>query len=185
MKESQHGVELQGVSRRYTKGAEGVVVFDDVDLEVRAGAFCALMGPSGSGKSTLLNLVGGLDRPDSGHGENTRERIERDGERRTTRAVEGQRARPAQDGEVRVDATVALRLERRLTEREERQQAEAHGGSVGETHDCSRGGQRRPMWETNPFNQSTCRASAPRTLGSNQWAVVRPRASKCAWFSAP
>ena len=66
MKESQHGVELQGVSRIYTKGAESVVVFDDVDLEIRAGAFCALMGPSGSGKSTLLNLVGGLDRPDSG-----------------------------------------------------------------------------------------------------------------------
>jgi putative ABC transport system ATP-binding protein len=66
MKESQHGVELQGVSRIYTKGAEGVVVFDDVDLEIKAGAFCALMGPSGSGKSTLLNLVGGLDRPDSG-----------------------------------------------------------------------------------------------------------------------
>ena len=66
MKESQHGVELQGVSRIYTKGSEGVVVFDDVDLEIRAGAFCALMGPSGSGKSTLLNLVGGLDRPDSG-----------------------------------------------------------------------------------------------------------------------
>ena len=66
MKESKHGVELQGVSRRYTKGAEAVVVFDDVDLEIRAGAFCALMGPSGSGKSTLLNLVGGLDQPDSG-----------------------------------------------------------------------------------------------------------------------
>ena len=59
MKESQHGVELKGVSRRYTRGGEGVKVFDDVDLTIRAGAFCALMGPSGSGKSTLLNLVGG------------------------------------------------------------------------------------------------------------------------------
>ncbi len=66
MKESQHGVELQRVSRRYTRGGEGVNVFDDVDLTIKAGAFCALMGPSGSGKSTLLNLVGGLDRPDSG-----------------------------------------------------------------------------------------------------------------------
>ena len=66
MQESQHGVELRGVSRIYTRGGEGGKVFDDVDLSVNAGAFCALMGPSGSGKSTLLNLVGGLDRPDSG-----------------------------------------------------------------------------------------------------------------------
>jgi len=66
MSESQHGVELRGVSRTYTRGGEGVHVFDDVDLDIEAGAFCALMGPSGSGKSTLLNLVGGLDRPDTG-----------------------------------------------------------------------------------------------------------------------
>ena len=66
MQESQHGVELIRVSREYTRGGEGVKVFDDVDLSVKPGAFCAMMGPSGSGKSTLLNLVGGLDRPDSG-----------------------------------------------------------------------------------------------------------------------
>ncbi len=66
MGEGEHGVELRGVSRIYSRGGETVKVFDDVDLTIGAGAFCALMGPSGSGKSTLLNLVGGLDRPDAG-----------------------------------------------------------------------------------------------------------------------
>jgi len=45
-------------------GAEPVV--EDVDLEVRAGEFVALVGPNGSGKSTLLRLLLGLLRPDRG-----------------------------------------------------------------------------------------------------------------------
>jgi putative ABC transport system ATP-binding protein len=52
--------------RKVYAGAEPVVALDDLDLEVPAGEFLALVGDSGSGKSTLLNLVGGIDRPTSG-----------------------------------------------------------------------------------------------------------------------
>jgi putative ABC transport system ATP-binding protein len=57
---------LERVSKIYQRGREQVEVLKDLSLEVREGAFEALMGPSGSGKSTLLNLIAGLDRPSSG-----------------------------------------------------------------------------------------------------------------------
>jgi len=59
-------VSLRGVSKSFRRGAEVVTVLEDLSLEIPEGDFVALMGPSGSGKSTLLNLLGGLDRPDSG-----------------------------------------------------------------------------------------------------------------------
>lgn len=52
---------LQGVSKHYMKGKTRVVVHENVNLSIPAGAFVALMGPSGCGKTTLLNLIGGLD----------------------------------------------------------------------------------------------------------------------------
>jgi putative ABC transport system ATP-binding protein len=59
-------VRVRGVSKDYRRGSAVVHVLDNVDLEVPAGDFLALMGPSGSGKTTLLNLIGGLDRPTQG-----------------------------------------------------------------------------------------------------------------------
>jgi putative ABC transport system ATP-binding protein len=59
-------IEMQGVSKRYSRGNETLTVLDSLDFQVDAGDFVALMGPSGSGKSTILNIAGGLDRPDSG-----------------------------------------------------------------------------------------------------------------------
>ena len=59
-------VRLNGISKTFYRGKEGVKVLDGLNLEVPEGSFEALMGPSGSGKSTLLNLIAGLDRPSSG-----------------------------------------------------------------------------------------------------------------------
>jgi lipoprotein-releasing system ATP-binding protein len=58
---------LSKVCKSYALGtpAETQVLFD-IDLTIEQGEFAALIGPSGSGKSTLLNIIGLLDRPDSG-----------------------------------------------------------------------------------------------------------------------
>ncbi|QDV09904.1 ABC transporter ATP-binding protein YxdL [Planctomycetes bacterium Poly30] len=62
----QNGIQLRQVTKTYTRGGETLRVLDELDLAMEAGHFYALMGPSGSGKTTLLNLIGALDRPDSG-----------------------------------------------------------------------------------------------------------------------
>ncbi|RAI38858.1 ABC transporter ATP-binding protein [Rhodoplanes roseus] len=59
-------VRLAGVSKGFVKGKDAITIFERLDLAIPQGDFVAVMGPSGSGKSTLLNLLGGIDRPDSG-----------------------------------------------------------------------------------------------------------------------
>jgi putative ABC transport system ATP-binding protein len=59
-------VRVENVEKIFHRGSEDIHVLADLQLQVPAGEFLALMGPSGSGKSTLLNLIGGLDRPTSG-----------------------------------------------------------------------------------------------------------------------
>ncbi len=60
-------IVLQQVNRRFKLGDQWVDGLKGVDLQVPAGQYLSVMGPSGSGKSTLLNIVGLLDRPNSGH----------------------------------------------------------------------------------------------------------------------
>lgn len=52
--------------KTYGSGENAVHALDGVDLSVERGQFVSIIGTSGSGKSTLLNMLGGLDRPDSG-----------------------------------------------------------------------------------------------------------------------
>ena len=59
-------IQLRQVVKTYTRGGETLRVLDQLDLDMEQGGFYALMGPSGSGKTTLLNLIGALDRADSG-----------------------------------------------------------------------------------------------------------------------
>ena len=60
-------IRLAGVSKAFSSGAANqLLVLDRVDLEIARGRFVVVIGRSGSGKSTLLNLVGAMDRPDTG-----------------------------------------------------------------------------------------------------------------------
>ena len=59
-------ISLKDVSKLYGFGDATTVALDEVNLDVDAGEFVAVMGPRGSGKSTLMNIIGLLDRPTHG-----------------------------------------------------------------------------------------------------------------------
>ncbi len=59
-------IELQNVSKIYDTGKVQVRALDGVSITIDEGEFVAIMGHSGSGKSTMLNILGFLDKPDSG-----------------------------------------------------------------------------------------------------------------------
>ncbi len=60
-------IQANALTRTYRRGSEDVHALMDVTLAIPPSAFAVVLGPSGSGKSTLLNLMGGIDRPTSGH----------------------------------------------------------------------------------------------------------------------
>lgn len=59
-------LRLEQINKSYQSGSSSLHVLKDIELEIDRGDFVAIMGSSGSGKSTLLNLIGILDRYDSG-----------------------------------------------------------------------------------------------------------------------
>jgi putative ABC transport system ATP-binding protein len=64
-----HGAAIvaEGVARSYALDGLEVPALRGVSFTIPAGDYVAIVGPSGSGKSTLMHLLGGLDRPTSGH----------------------------------------------------------------------------------------------------------------------
>jgi thiol reductant ABC exporter, CydD subunit len=60
---SNQGIQISGVTLRY---GEGPVIFDNLDIRIKAGQVIALTGPSGGGKSTLLHLLAGFIQSEAG-----------------------------------------------------------------------------------------------------------------------
>ncbi len=59
-------LQIKNIHKEYRTGPLVQKALDDVSLNLRDNEFVAILGPSGSGKTTLLNIIGGLDRYDSG-----------------------------------------------------------------------------------------------------------------------
>src|SRR5256885_1345955 len=59
-------VQIRNLTKTYHQGEIEVHALKQINLDLRAGEFLALMGPSGSGKSTLLHIIAGIDRATEG-----------------------------------------------------------------------------------------------------------------------
>ena len=63
----RHVINTVDIRKHYYLKEKEVVALNGITLGIEKGEFISVMGPSGSGKTTLMNMLGLLDRPDSGH----------------------------------------------------------------------------------------------------------------------
>lgn len=59
-------LQIKTLKKSFGEGNNRVEVLKGIELSVKKGEICVLLGPSGSGKSTLLNIIGGIDSADAG-----------------------------------------------------------------------------------------------------------------------
>lgn len=59
-------LEIEGINKTYQSGISTFQALTEIQLDINRGEIVVILGPSGSGKSTLLNVIGGIDRVDSG-----------------------------------------------------------------------------------------------------------------------
>ncbi len=59
-------IELKKVTKKYTMGELEIKALDDVSFSIEKGELAVVLGPSGAGKTTVLNILGGMDKCDSG-----------------------------------------------------------------------------------------------------------------------
>ena len=60
-------IKLENIEKIYRTKTIETLALDNINLDIKKGEFVSIMGPSGCGKSTLLNLMGLLDKPNSGN----------------------------------------------------------------------------------------------------------------------
>ncbi len=63
---TEYVVRARDVVKEFKMGNETVRALKGISLDIRRGEYISIMGPSGSGKSTFFNMIGGIDRPNSG-----------------------------------------------------------------------------------------------------------------------
>ncbi|MBP1577038.1 MAG: ABC transporter ATP-binding protein, partial [Oscillospiraceae bacterium] len=66
MQKNDNIITIKNLSKIYRVGAEKVKALDNINLQIKRGEICCILGTSGSGKSTLLNQLAGLEKPTSG-----------------------------------------------------------------------------------------------------------------------
>ena len=78
-------LELRDIKKAYGEKENRTDVLKGISLQAEKGEFLVLLGSSGSGKSTLLNIIGGIDRPDSGEVMIQNEKLSQMNEKQLTR----------------------------------------------------------------------------------------------------